>query len=120
MITIEVKNTDDPRLKLAVVTGSMDTVKKNVITEKITEETKNGVVNFIFDMTGLTFINSAGMMDILMCKEMLKKFNGTLSFFGFTEATLKMLNNLGIQKLLTICKTGQDAREVINRFLEKK
>lgn len=120
MITVEFKNTDDPRIKLVVVAGSMDMIKMNVFTEKITEETKRGNFNFIFDMEGLTFINSAGMMDILMCKEMLREFNGTMSFFGFSEATVKILNALGMQKLVPICKSRQEAREVMNRSLGEK
>lgn len=119
MITIEIKNTVDSRIKLAVVKGSMDTIKMNIITEKITEEIQRGTRHFIFDMQGLIFINSAGMMDILMCKEMIKGNKGNISFFGFNESTAKMLSTLGISKLLTICNDQQGCKTFILNSLEK-
>lgn len=119
MISIEIKNTVDSRIKLAIVKGSMDTIKMNIITEKITEEMQKGAANFIFDMQGLTFINSAGMMDILMCKEMIKEHKGNISFFGFSESTLKMLSTLGISKLLTICNNQNECNTFILNSFER-
>jgi anti-anti-sigma regulatory factor len=77
---------------------------------------REGKLSVIFDLSGLSFIDSAGVGNVVMCFDKLKKSGGTLLVAGaqgYVENTLKMTHVNDVMPLLPSVEAA--AASFVNR-----
>jgi anti-sigma B factor antagonist len=62
----------------------------NALNELVSEEMKNGVRSFSFDLTDLTSINSSGLGILISCLKKIKDSKGSLQIINVNEKILSI------------------------------
>jgi anti-sigma B factor antagonist len=67
--------------------GNIDELKKKF------GELISGTINFIFDLTGVVFLDSTGLGGLVSCLRIANDLNGTIKIYGL-QAKAKMVFNI--------------------------
>ena len=85
--------------RTAIIEIDNDTVgldRFNALNEFVSNEMKDGIRSFTFDLSGLSSINSSGLGILISCLKKIKESKGSLEIININE---KILNIFKLTKL---------------------
>lgn len=106
----DIPNHDD--IKLVKIAGELDTVSVYTVKTTIESCILKGVVNFIFDLGELKFIDSSGnfaLVSLYMKAKKLGRGRGGISLFNVNTNIKEIFEMIGISKLITIYDSYEEA-----------
>lgn len=77
----------------------------NTLSELVTNEMKDGVRSFSFDLTGLTSINSSGLGILISCLKKIKESKGSLKIININEKILSIFKLTKLDNVFEIKTT---------------
>ena len=109
---VEIRNTDDVvivDLKGKLTAGLGDQILRDTIDELLAENWRKILLN----LSEVSFIDSAGVGELVAGLRTAKRFGGTLKLLNCNE---RVHSTLYIAKLLPIFEIFQDEREALKQF----
>ncbi len=94
-------------------TGDLDANSSMLMDEKIQNGIDLGIYNFHIDCTALRYISSAGLGVFISFMEGLTAHNGRFVFSEMTENVYKVFQLLGLEQLMTIVATRDEAAKLL-------
>ncbi len=99
---------------IAKITGELDHHAAGAVREKLDYKiTTENVKNLIFDFSSLSFMDSSGIGIIIGRYKMLKSLGGNVAIVSSTKNVDRILNISGIQKIVSVSKTIDDALKAV-------
>lgn len=77
----------------------------NTLSELVTNEMKDGVRSFSFDLTDLTSINSSGLGILISCLKKIKESKGSLKIININEKILSIFKLTKLDNVFEIKTT---------------
>ncbi|WP_194976213.1 STAS domain-containing protein [Aquiflexum lacus] len=111
MLKIE-KNIENDHSVLSLI-GEIDASNSVELDEVILEMVQGGVCNILVDCSMLEYISSAGLGVFMSYLEEFQEKQITLVIFGLKEKVFQVFNILGLDQLIKIRDTKQDALDEI-------
>ena len=96
------------------VAGEIDAGSSIYLDNALKEAMENNETKIIVDLSELSYISSAGLGVFISHLEEFNQNNIQLVLFGITESVRQVFDILGLEKLLTIVDTQQEALEAFN------
>lgn len=94
--------------------GQLDETNVEDESKKVYDEMeKEGLKNFVFDFSGLTYLNSKSIGYLADWQEKISQKGGKLVVFGVQENIFDILDVVGLTKLIDIVDTLDEAKEAI-------
>ncbi|MEP1034536.1 STAS domain-containing protein [Ekhidna sp.] len=107
MTDISTENTDG--IHFITVNGEIDAGSSIYLDNALKQAMDNGEKKIIADLSGLDYISSAGLGVFISHLDEFKLKNIELTLFGINETVKQVFDILGLEKLLTIEKTKEEA-----------
>ncbi|WP_373521455.1 STAS domain-containing protein [Aquiflexum sp.] len=111
MLQIE-KNIENDHSVLSLI-GEIDASNSVELDEVILEMVQGGVRNLLVDCENLEYISSAGLGVFMSYLEEFQEKEIRLVIFGLKEKVFQVFNILGLDQLMKIKSTKQDALDEI-------
>jgi anti-sigma B factor antagonist len=89
--------------------GDLDANSSMQMDEKIQNGIDRDIYHFHIDCTGLRYISSAGLGVFISFMDILNAHGGRFVFSGMSENVHKVFQLLGLEQLMTIVATGEEA-----------
>ncbi len=99
------------QVKLVEFIGELTALESTEVSKKLLPLIDKGYINLIGDLSKLEYINSMGVLCLLRCHMRISKHRGTFKLFGVKNDVLKILEEIGMTKLLLIYQTLEEAKE---------
>lgn len=97
------------RALVARLTGELDDRAAAQIRESIDRELiRTGAINVAFDMSNVTFMDSAGIGVIMGRAKTADSLGGSVIVYGARDNVRRLLDMSGLNRLVTICETLED------------
>jgi anti-sigma B factor antagonist len=93
--------------------GDLDANSSMQMDEKIQEGIDRDIYKFHIDCAGLRYISSAGLGVFISFMEVLTANGGKFVFSGMAENVYKVFQLLGLEQLMTIVKTKEEAEKLL-------
>lgn len=93
--------------------GDLDANSSMQMDEKIQEGIDRDIYKFHIDCAGLRYISSAGLGVFISFMEVLTANGGRFVFSGMAENVYKVFQLLGLEQLMTIVKTKEEAENLL-------
>jgi anti-sigma B factor antagonist len=94
-------------------TGDLDANSSMQMDEKIQEGIDGDIYQFHIDCAGLRYISSAGLGVFISFMEVLTAHGGRFVFSGMAENVFKVFQLLGLEQLMTIVATREEADKLL-------
>lgn len=91
------------------IKGRLDAVSAPIAEKRIIDVINSGHVKLLFEMSGVTYLSSAGMRVLLSTTKRLKTLSGKLSVCCVTVNILDILKISGFDHVLDLFNTQEDA-----------
>jgi anti-anti-sigma factor len=101
-------------IAVIAVTGRVDSGNADDFEKCVVEVLDNGSKSVIIDLSATDYISSAGIRVILICAMRLQKTSGKLALSGLNEYIKNVFKIAGLDVILTIAATRDDARDLLN------
>jgi anti-sigma B factor antagonist len=111
---VEIKTSASDGYLLMKIVGEVDASSSIELDEAIADVVKEEPQNLIVDCTGLDYISSAGLGVFMSYIEEFRKHDLSLVIFGLSEKVKNVFEILGLDQLLRICQTEEEAKSVIS------
>ncbi|WP_462252953.1 STAS domain-containing protein [Ekhidna sp.] len=112
MAEISTENNDG--IHFITVNGEIDAGSSIFLDNALKEAMENGEKKIIADLSGLDYISSAGLGVFISHLDEFKLNDIELALFGINETVKQVFDILGLEKLLTIEKTKEEAISSFN------
>lgn len=96
------------------VNGEIDAGSSIYLDNALKEAMGNGEKKIVVDLSGLSYISSAGLGVFISHLDEFKLQKIELAIFGINETVKQVFDILGLEKLLTIVETKEAAVETLN------
>ncbi len=110
---VDVKRIQESNYDLITIIGEVDASSSIELDNAISEAIESGHKSFLVDCTSLEYISSAGLGVFMSYLEDLKKNNITMILFGLNDKVKNVFEILGLNQLLTIKNTKQEAKSAL-------
>ena len=107
MAEISTENKDG--IHFITVNGEIDAGSSIYLDNALKEAMENGEKKIVADLSGLDYISSAGLGVFISHLDEFKLQNVELALFGINETVKQVFDILGLEKLLTIENTKEEA-----------
>ncbi len=107
MAEISTENNDG--IHFITVNGEIDAGSSIFLDNALKDAMENGEKKIVADLSGLDYISSAGLGVFISHLDEFKLNNIELALFGINETVKQVFDILGLEKLLTIEKTKEEA-----------
>ncbi|MEJ2004170.1 MAG: STAS domain-containing protein [Cyclobacteriaceae bacterium] len=107
---IDIKTSPSDGYLLMKVTGEVDASSSIELDEAIKEVIDEEPRNLVVDCTDLAYISSAGLGVFMSYIEEFRKHEVSLVIFGLNAKVKNVFEILGLDQLLTICETEEEAK----------
>ncbi|MCE7995817.1 MAG: STAS domain-containing protein [Roseivirga sp.] len=111
---IEISKTTENNYLLISVEGEADASSSLELDRQIRESFEGDVKNILVDCTNLNYISSAGLGVFMSYIEEVNEKAIIFIIFGLSDKVSKVFGILGLDQLLTIKQTKEDALAEIN------
>lgn len=91
------------------IRGRLDAVSSPLAEKKIFEAINNGQYNLLLDMSGVSYLSSAGMRMLLSITKRLRTMSGKLAICSVTTNVVDVLKMSGFDHALQLFKTEEEA-----------
>lgn len=95
-------------------TGDLDANSSMQMDEKIQSGIDQEIYDFHIDCSGLRYISSAGLGVFISFLEILNAHGGRFVFSGMSENVFKVFQLLGLEQLMTIVATREEADKLLS------
>jgi anti-anti-sigma factor len=95
-------------LKLCL-NGRLDGVTANLVENEFQVQIETGETQFIFDLSQVSYISSAGLRAVLIAAKKTKAVKGKLAFVGLDDNVKEVFDMSGFSTILSIYATDEDA-----------
>ena len=95
------------------LTGELDASTALSVDESLKNLINEGAVNILVDCSCLEYISSAGIGVFIAYLEDISSNNGRVIFFSLNDSVNNVLEMLGIDQIIHICKDRGDAEILI-------
>jgi anti-sigma B factor antagonist/stage II sporulation protein AA (anti-sigma F factor antagonist) len=102
----------DPKKMIIQLHGRLDSDSSPKLEEKIKELCNKGYTRILLDFGRVEFLTSAGMRVLLSGTRSLRALKGNLILFSLQEDAEGVIRIAGLDKILMICPTEEDAKKV--------
>lgn len=107
MAEISTENKDG--IHFITVNGEIDAGSSIYLDNALKDAMGNGEKKIVADLSGLDYISSAGLGVFISHLDEFKLQNVEMTLFGINETVKQVFDILGLEKLLTIEKTKEEA-----------
>jgi anti-sigma B factor antagonist len=111
---IDIRKTTENNYLLISVEGEADASSSIELDQQIRESFEGDIKNILVDCTNLNYISSAGLGVFMSYIEEVNDKALTFIIFGLSDKVSKVFTILGLDQLLTIKATKEDALAEIN------
>ena len=111
---IDIKKSTENNYLLICVEGEADASSSIELDQQIRESFEGDVKNILVDCTNLNYISSAGLGVFMSYIEEVNEKALTFIIFGLSDKVSKVFTILGLDQLLTIKPTKEEALSEIN------
>lgn len=94
---------------IASVTGRVDAVNAGDFEKKIKDLIQQGAKIIVMDMSGLEYINSAGIRSILLLAKNIRSSKGKMCFSGMQPSVEEVFDISGFKSLFSIFPSTETA-----------
>jgi anti-sigma B factor antagonist len=110
---IDIKTSPSDGYLLMKVTGEVDASSSIELDEAIKKVIEEEPQNLVVDCTNLDYISSAGLGVFMSYIEEFRKHEARLVIFGLNPKVKNVFEILGLDQLLKICATEEEAKAII-------
>jgi len=108
---VDIKRLKEDGFEIIVIVGEVDASSSIELDNAIAEAVNSGQKKFLVDCSALEYISSAGLGVFMSHIEDFKKENINLILYGLNEKVHNVFEILGLDQLLQIEKTKEDAKQ---------
>jgi len=91
------------------ISGRLDTLSSPVAEKKIFDAINNGHYKLLIDLSGVTYLSSAGMRMFLSTTKKLKTLSGKMVLSGMAPNVMDVLKISGFDHILQLYKVEEEA-----------
>jgi anti-anti-sigma factor len=95
-------------LKLSLI-GRLDGLTANLVENEFLVQIEMGETFFIFDLSSVSYISSAGLRAVLIAAKKTKSVHGKLAFVGLDDNVREVFDMSGFSTILSIYSTEDEA-----------
>ena len=110
---VDVKRIQEADYDLINIVGEVDASSSIELDNAMSEAISSGNKTFLVDCSALEYISSAGLGVFMSYIEDFKKNDIRIAFFGLNEKVANVFEILGLDQLLTIKITKEEARAAL-------
>lgn len=110
---VDINTISNSEYELISVKGEIDASSSIELDNALKEAAESGK-KILIDLQELDYISSAGLGVFISYIEDLKKNNTQLVIFGLQEKVQEVFTILGLQHLMTIAESKQEAEQLLN------
>ncbi len=111
---VDIRTRSEDNYLLMKVIGEIDASSSIQLDEAIGEIVAEGPSNLIVDCSELSYISSAGLGVFMSYIEEFRKQDASLVIFGLNPKVRNVFDILGLDQLLTIKETVEDAKSALS------
>jgi anti-sigma B factor antagonist/stage II sporulation protein AA (anti-sigma F factor antagonist) len=91
------------------IKGRLDAISSPFAEKKICDSVESGQSKILLDMSGVTYLSSAGMRMLLSSTKKLKTYSGRLAVCSTSSNVMDVLKISGFDHVLELFKTEEEA-----------
>lgn len=110
---VDVKRIQEGDYDLINIVGEVDASSSIELDNAMSEAIASGNKTFLVDCSSLEYISSAGLGVFMSYIEDFKKNNISIAFFGLNEKVANVFEILGLDQLLTIKPSKEEAKAAL-------
>ncbi|MEM7107452.1 MAG: STAS domain-containing protein [Bacteroidota bacterium] len=110
---VDVKRIQETGYDLLTVVGDVDASSSIELDNAIEEAIESGGKKFLIDCSNLEYISSAGLGVFMSYIEEFRKRNIIMIIYGLNEKVANVFEILGLDQLLTIKQTKDEAKAAL-------
>ena len=114
---MEISTLHEGELSILSVNGDLDASSSILLDQAIEQALYKGKRKLLIDCTKLNYISSAGLGVFMSHLQDFESTQTTLVLFGLSEKVLNVFQVLGLDELLTIVVSEQEAKMQVNDSL---
>jgi len=114
---MEISTLHEGELSILSVNGDLDASSSILLDQAIEQALSKGKRKLLIDCTKLNYISSAGLGVFMSHLQDFESTQTTLVLFGLNEKVLNVFQVLGLDELLTIVVSEQEAKMQVNDSL---
>lgn len=107
--TTDLKEETKGEVFILHIKGRLDALSSPTAEKKIFDAINNGQQKLLLDMSGVTYLSSAGMRMLLSTTKKLRSISGKMVISGMTPNVLDVLKMSGFDHVLELFKTEEEA-----------
>ena len=111
---VRIDTTKENNITCLEINGEVDASSSIQLDESLGAVINNGDPKILIDCSGLNYISSAGLGVFMSYIEDINDKNIKMAIYGLNEKVMNVFDILGLDQLLTIVKTKDEALTVIN------
>ncbi len=111
---MDISTSHEDSMHIIAVNGDLDASSSIVLDRAIAEAVSANKTNIVIDCNNLNYISSAGLGVFMSYLQDFQDKNISLVLFGLNEKVLNVFEILGLDQLLTIVLSKEEARMLVN------
>lgn len=111
---MNVKRSDQDGIAILELTGEFDSFETELVREGFDQCLREGHRSVVIDLSGMTFANSTTLAYFITAHNRAAKEGGRLLLVRPNDFILKTMHTLGLQQLLRISDSVEDAVAALN------
>jgi len=116
---MEIKVLEEEGYCIISVSGDLDASSSVKLDDELTQAINKGKTSILIDFTSLNYISSPGIGVFTSRLEDCESGKLFLAIYGLSEKVMKVFKLLGLDKLMPILNTKNDAKRHIESLQEK-
>jgi len=107
---LDIRVESESNRRTIALSGRLDNLSAAEFATAVGAEIESGARNVLIDGSGLEYVSSAGIAELLAAGKSLKASGGSLSFAALTKQVRSVFEIVGFPKLFKIHETRESAR----------
>jgi anti-sigma B factor antagonist len=99
---MEITITEMNRVDLVTVTGRVDSSNAGQLGERLGEQVDSGSLNMVVDLSGVEYMSSAGLRELVAALKRVKKDGGDLRLASPSDRVREVLDLAGLSSIFEI------------------
>jgi len=111
---VQIETIKEDEITILNIDGEVDASSSIQLDESLGAVVSSGDLKILIDCSGLNYISSAGLGVFMSYIDDINTKNIKLAIFGLNDKVMNVFDILGLDQLLTIVKTKEEAISKIN------
>lgn len=111
---VEIETQLEEKMALIIINGDIDASSSIQLDESLSKQLDNKHLNVSIDCSNLNYISSAGLGVFMSYIEEFKGSNQKFILFGLSEKVKNVFEMLGLDQLMNIVNTKEDAVKLVD------